>query len=85
MYYFYVLQNIDDESDFYIGYSSNLRQRLESHNRGSNFSTKNKRWRIFYYEAYLAKDVARRRERKLKNNPRMKKLLFNRLLSLDKE
>jgi len=58
MYYIYVLKN--KSGDFYIGYTKNLKQRVEQH--------KNKKidFRLVYCEAYLTERLARVRERKLK-------------------
>lgn len=65
MYYVYVLQLKD--SSVYVGYSSNLKQRIKSHQKGENFSTKNKLPLILiFYEAYLEKSDAKRREGYLK-------------------
>ncbi len=81
MFYVYVLQNIADETDYYLGYSSDLVARLKSHNEGKNKSTKNKQWRVVYYEAYISEAIARQREYKLKRNPRMKRFLMDRIKS----
>jgi len=53
----------------YIGYTSNLKARLQKHNRGINFSTKNKiPWQLIHYEAYHNPDDAMRREKYLKTS-----------------
>ncbi len=68
MFYVYVLESVN-ESDLYIGFTNDLKSRLEKHNRGLNFSTKlNKPWRLIHYEAYLNEKDARRRERYLKTS-----------------
>ena len=79
MYYVYVLQSVDNEADFYLGFSANLKQRLKEHNAGRNPSTRGRSWHIVYYEAYLSEGVARARERKLKRNRRMNQLLMARI------
>ena len=38
-YYVYVLQNINNHQDFYIGYTANLKQRLIDHNAGKTTAT----------------------------------------------
>ena len=38
-YYVYVLQSVKNR-ELYIGHTINLRERLQEHNRGLNFSTK---------------------------------------------
>ena len=55
----------------YIGYSSDLKKRLESHNQGKGTATKYARpWRLVYYEAYSSKSLAMDREHKLKQRGR---------------
>ena len=41
MYYAYVLQSLKDRH-FYIGYSTDLRRRLNEHKTGGSISTKNR-------------------------------------------
>ena len=60
MFYVYVLES--QRGTRYVGFSTDLRQRLQEHNQGHNFSTKNRTWRCIYYEACTEKDDARRRE-----------------------
>ncbi len=67
MFYVYILQSIKD-SRLYIGYSSDLKQRLGEHSRGIVESTKNRRpMDLIYYEAYRAEKDARVREIFLKS------------------
>ena len=79
VFYVYVLQNIDDAEDFYLGYSRDLKQRLEQHNTGSNASTRGRRWKLVYYEAYLASEAAREREQRLKHDGRVRRFLMDRI------
>ncbi len=63
-YYVYVLF---DGRRFYIGYSGDLRQRIRKHKSGGVKSTKNRKGlRLVFYEAYLSKEDAQRREKYLK-------------------
>ena len=67
-YYVYVLQSIKSKG-LYIGYTNNLKRRLQEHNRGLNFSTKPYRpWQIIHFEAYRDEEDANRREKYLKTN-----------------
>ena len=79
MHYVYVLQCTDREDEFYIGFSSNLRVRLEQHQAGENKSTRGRRWRLVYYEAYLTAAAARQRERVLKHDGRVRRFLMYRV------
>lgn len=67
-YYVYILQNL--LKDFiYIGYSENLKQRIISHNKGENKSTKLYiPLYLIHYEAYRNIVDAKRREKYLKGN-----------------
>jgi len=67
-YYIYVLQS-KITGELYKGYTANLRQRLQKHNRGLNFSTKSKKtWNVIHYEAYRNEKDAKRREKYLKTS-----------------
>lgn len=68
-YYVYVLESLKDEGRLYIGSTNDLKKRVEQHNRAINFSTKPYiPWRLIFYEAYLNKQDALRRERYLKTS-----------------
>ena len=48
MFYVYALQSATGE--FYIGYTADLRARLQSHNSDRNRATRGRTWRLVYYE-----------------------------------
>ena len=51
----------------YVGSTSDLRKRFKSHNNGENLSTKDYApFKLIFYEAYLSKKDALRREEYLK-------------------
>ena len=77
MYYVYVL--LSEAKDFYVGYTSDLKRRVKEHNSGLNESTKGKRWKVIYYEAYVGKADALDRERKLKQRGQAKRFLKQRI------
>ncbi len=79
MYYVYLLQNRDNDNDFYLGYSSDLKERFKQHNAGRNASTRGRAWRLVYYEAYSTADAARERERRLKHDGRVRRFLMDRV------
>ena len=65
-YYVYILKSLKNGS-FYIGYSSNLKERLAEHNGGKAKATKNsKPYELVYYEAFLNIKDAKAREEYLK-------------------
>ena len=66
-FYTYVLRSLKDDEN-YIGYTNNLRRRLEEHNLGKNFSTKSRRpLKLNYFEACLNKEDAEQREKYFKS------------------
>ena|GEM_PF-405535 len=69
MWIVYLVQN-DITLEFYIGVTSDLKQRIRAHNfGGKKFTTrKNGTWILIYAEAYRTKEDALRRERRLKNH-----------------
>ena len=77
MFYVYVL--VSDKKEKYVGYTSDLRKRLLSHNSDRNISTKNQKWKLAYYEAFHSESDARKREIKLKHHGRSKQILFERI------
>ena len=79
MHYVYVLQALEEESVFYVGCTSDLKNRLASHNRGKNRSTKGHQWKLVYYEAYMSLGAARMREYRLKHDGRAKYGLLKRI------
>lgn len=67
MFYVYILKLFNNS--FYIGYSSNLKQRIEEHNYGSVESTKNLRpVKLVYYSAFSSQKKATAFEKYLKTS-----------------
>ena len=68
MYYTYVLQSQKD-GRFYAGFSEDLRKRIDAHITGKVSVTKRRLpVRLIFYEAYLNKYDALRRERYFKTS-----------------
>ncbi len=67
LFYVYILESLKDKKR-YVGYTNNLRRRLEEHNRGQSFSTKSRLpMKLIYFEACVNQDDAERREYYLKS------------------
>lgn len=65
-FYVYVLESLMDKKR-YIGYTNNLKRRLEEHKKGLSFSTKHRLpFKLIYFEGCLNEEDARRREGYLK-------------------
>lgn len=66
MFYTYVLQS-EKDNKLYIGWTDDLRSRLDKHNKGLTISTKLRRpFKLIYYEACINKQGAIKREKALK-------------------
>ena len=78
MYYVYVLVN--DEDTKYIGYTDDLRRRIEQHKNGESRYTKGHRnWKLCYYEAFTSKKDAILREKALKRSGQSRRWLNERI------
>jgi len=62
----------------YVGYTNNLKRRLNLHNssKGAKF-TKGRNWKLMYYEKYQTKKEAMSREYYIKHNKNFRNLLKN--------
>jgi putative endonuclease len=79
MFFVYVLQSQKDGTT-YIGKTEHLDKRLKEHNQGKTKSIKHKLpMELVYYEAYLTKRLAGKREYELKSNSWSKEKLFERI------
>ena len=68
MYYTYVLRSFKD-NQYYTGFTKDLRQRFEQHQKGRIDSTKDRRpLELIYYEACLDQNDATKREKYLKTH-----------------
>lgn len=79
MYYVYILQSKKDLRT-YVGYTKNLRQRLERHNNGKIIATRNRRpLGLIYSENCSTKREAQKREKYWKSGAgrRNLKRIFN--------
>ena len=67
MWYTYILLSKKDNK-LYTGYTNNLLKRLEKHNKGEVYATKNREpFKLIYYEACHSRLDAFQREKYLKS------------------
>ena len=61
----------------YVGYTNDIKKRLNLHNsgKGAKFTRGNK-WKLVYYEKYDSKSNAMRNEYKLKKNYKLRKKII---------
>ena len=61
----------------YVGYTFNLRNRLQKHNSGKGAkSTKGHKWKVIYKKKFLTQIDAMKYEYKLKKNTNKKLLIY---------
>ena len=66
MFYVYIIES-EMDSSYYIGYTKDLKKRLNGHNRGQTRFTRTKMpWKLKYYEVFNNKTDAIKREKHLK-------------------
>ena len=66
-YVVYIIKSLKT-AKLYIGYTSNLNERLKRHNSGrSTYTKKEKPWELIYTEEVASKSDALRREKEIKS------------------
>jgi putative endonuclease len=67
-YYVYLIQSIEQPEIRYVGYTTNLKERLATHNSGGSIYTKNDRpWKLIMCLAFKNIDCAKQFEQYLKS------------------
>ncbi len=67
MYFVYFLKSINNPQKTYIGYSTNIDQKLKTHNSGGSVFTKNDRpWQLVTYVAFDCQEKAKKFEKYIK-------------------
>ncbi|MEK7138356.1 MAG: GIY-YIG nuclease family protein [Patescibacteria group bacterium] len=80
LFYVYILESSTD-GNRYIGFTNNLKRRLEEHQSGKSFSTKPRLpMKLIYFEACTNENDAKRREHYLKTTGR-RRFLAKRLIA----
>ena len=79
-YFVYVIcSNKDCKLITYVGYTNNLKKRLNLHNKGKGAKfTRGRRWKIIYTEKYDTKKEAKSREYYIKKNRKFRNLIKER-------
>ena len=69
MFYVYMLKSKSVKPVTYVGYTNNLRKRINLHNSGKGAKfTRGRKWTLIYKEKYKSKKEAISREYYIKNN-----------------
>jgi putative endonuclease len=67
MYFVYFLRSINNSKQTYVGYTTNIDQRLETHNSGGSVHTsKYKPWNMVTYVAFDSEEKAKSFEKYVK-------------------
>ena len=73
-YFVYLIISKNDKNLIsYVGYTNNLKKRINDHNssKGAKF-TRARKWILAYSKKYISKSVAMREEYKLKKNVKLR-------------
>ena len=63
----------------YVGYTNNLKKRIDLHNEGKGAKfTRGRRWKLLYYEEFVTKKEAISREYYMKTNRKFRDLIKKR-------
>lgn len=84
--YVYLIRSLSTDT-FYLGWTTDIENRLKNHNSGMNSYAKSKvPWQLIGYETFANVKQAKERERKFRHNPRMYALFKKRaLVSFNKD
>ena len=78
-YFVYLLGNYKGKKLItYVGYTNNLKKRLNLHNSGKGAKfTKGRTWKLIYYEKYRSRKEAINRECYIKKDRKFRNLIKN--------
>ena len=81
-FYVYMLKSVSGKSVTYVGYTNNLKKRINLHNNGKGAKfTKGRKWKLIYKEKFESKKEAISREYYIKNNRTFRNKIKNENLS----
>ena len=77
-YFVYMLKSLGKDSVTYVGYTNDLKKRINLHNnnKGAKF-TRGRKWKLIYKEKLNSKKEAISREYYIKNNRSLRKKIKN--------
>ena len=68
-YVYMLINNQNNKTISYVGWTNNLEQRILKHNSGTGAKfTRGRKWKLIYYSTFNTKREAMRAEYKLKND-----------------
>ena len=77
-YYVYMLKSIEKKTVTYVGYTSDVKKRIQLHNlgKGAKF-TRGRKWKLIYREKFNSKKEAILREYYIKKNRTLRNKIKN--------
>ena len=82
IYYVYLIVSVKNNKFIsYVGYTNNIKKRLDLHNtsKGAKF-TKGRVWKLAYLEKFGSKNLALKREYKLKKDYTLRNKIKNKFI-----
>ena len=77
-FFVYMLKSISKKPVTYVGYTKNLKKRINLHNSGKGAKfTRGRKWMLIYKEKFKSKKEAISREYYIKNNRRLRNKIKN--------
>ena len=77
-YYVYMLISKGNKPVSYVGYTNNLKKRIELHNSGKGAKfTRGRKWKLIYKEKFTSKNKAILREYYIKRNRTLRNKIKN--------
>ena len=78
MFYVYMLKSKSIKPITYVGYTSNIKKRIDLHNSGKGAKfTRGRKWVLIYKEKFKSKKEAISREYYIKNNRALRNKIKN--------
>ena len=75
--YLIITKDLSKKRFSYVGYTGNIKKRLNLHNSGKGAKfTRGKKWKLVYYEKYDSKSEAMKNEHRLKKDYKLRKRLI---------
>ena len=75
--YLIITKDKNEKKFSYVGYTGNIKKRLNLHNSGKGAQfTRGKKWKLVYYEKYDSKSEAMKNEHRLKKDFKLRKKLI---------
>ena len=80
-YYVYMLKLISKKSITYVGYTKDIKKRIDLHNSGKGAKfTRGRKWKLIYKEKFSSKNKAISREYYIKKNRKLRNQIKNKFI-----